>query len=707
MAITELEFHELRLTIAPATFGFQDTTVLLSQPMPWIGQSRAQAAAHFGLTTHHPGYNLFALGNVGCGRSSLLKQAMHRVAEDYPVPPDLCYFHNFKAPGYPRALRLPAGQGSLLQMTMDEVSSTLLDTILPMSRRQGPNENKFFLQELAPLISRLQTTIKQNLSALPPYATIIVGTFLEDASQHLLHQLQRLPQIDADDVSYLLDRLRINLVVNNGRSNGAPVIFENNPTVASLFGSIVPRREKGIMVTDSSSIRAGSLIKAHGGFLLLHVRDILNDSLVWEQLHHFLRTGWLHLETASREMSNHLNTVMPEPIHANVKLVLIGSRKQYYDLKQNDPEFMRYFRVKVDFAESFIADATTRHASAVFVAHTCSRYNLPHFTAAAVARLLEISHREINDQRRQSARYGNTEAIIVESGLYCQERGGEKVTEEDIDGAMRAREQRHNDPEEQMRRAITSGETVIDVQGTRVGQVNFLNIIETGDCRFGAPVRVTARTYPGEVGLISIEREIAMSGPVRDKGGFILHHYLSSLLACNTPPAFNAAIVFEQEYLSFEGDTASCAELIALISDLAGVPIEQGIAVTGALNQHGDILPVRGINEKIEGYFRVCRDVGLTGQQGVLISSRNQHNLMLDRSVIEAVRQGQFHIYTATQASDALELLTGLPAGKTDMNGCYPPDTLLSRVQQTLIRYFQACNMRSLQQCALEPCQKA
>ena len=527
---------------------------------------------------------------------------------------------------------------------------------------------------------------------MPPYAAIIVGTLLEDASHNLLSQLQRLPQLDADDISHLLGRLHINLVVDNGNRNGAPMIVENNPSYASLFGSIVPRRHKGALIAESTSIRAGSLLKAHGGFLLLHVRDILKDNLVWEQLHRFLRTGWLHLEAASNATNNASIALIPEPVHVNVKLVLIGSREQYYELEQNDPEFMRHFQVKVDFAESFIADASTNHATAIFVAHTCARYNLPHFTAAAVARLLEVGHRMMNDQRRQSARFGDLATGVIESGLYCQTRGGGKVTADDVDGALRAREERHNDPEEQLRESITKGDILIDIQGERIGQINVLSIIEMGDYRFGAPVRVTARTYAGETGLVNIEREVEMSGPIHDKGVFILHHYLGSLFGCYARLAFNASIVFEQEYMGIDGDSASCAEFIVLLSSLAGVPIKQGIAITGALNQHGDILPVSDINDKIEGYFRVCKDAGLTGQQGVLIPHRNLHHLMLSHELIAAVRQGQFHVYTANQATEALELLTDMPAGTLNEQGNYPPDTVLGRAQQTLLHYNQICH---------------
>jgi predicted ATP-dependent protease len=379
-------------------------------------------------------------------------------------------------------------------------------------------------------------------------------------------------------------------------------------------------------------------------------------------------------------------------VDVEVKIVLIGSVEEYYALQEGDPEFSRHFRVKVDFAESFPASDESRAASALYVAHTCRKLGLPHFTAAAVARLLEDSHREVDDQSRQSAIFSRTEALVAESAALCRGRGATLVDAEDVDAALAARRQRHDYPEQRLRESIAEGERLISLQGTRVGQINGLTQIDLGDWRFGLPVRVTARSHAGTRGLLNIEREVEMSGPIHDKGVLILHSYLTSLFAQLTPLALNASIVFEQEYHGVEGDSASCAELFALLSSLSGVPLRQGIAVTGALNQHGEVLPVGGVNEKIEGWFRVCDAAGLDGTQGVLLPQRNLRHLMLERAVVDAVARGHFHIHTASHVGEGLALLSGMASGITDdAAGPYPTDSLLWRCEQTLKSYREAC----------------
>lgn len=794
MPIRQLTANELRLTIAPESLGFEDTSELIDQPLPWIGQERAESAARFGLTMEQADYNLFVLGEVGCGRSSLLKQAMQAAAGQRSTPPDLCYLHNFEAPERPQALHLPAGKGRVLRQAMVKMIKTLSaeipqqldgpdskmeserlekafkeqetrafadldafaearhftmrqesgqmmftlrgpkghamteDDMLALSReeREAINQaeealmaeiNRYFettrplerqmeedlaelrRQVVRPLLQREATAILHTLTEDGRDCPKLAG-YLDQVSTDILDNLELFKRTDSEEDSLraealkqVLSRYRINLVVDNCGLDGAPVIIEDNPLYRSLFGSIEYHNENEVLVTDFSRIRAGSLLKAHGGFLLLHLRDLLADSLVWEKLRRFLRCGHLQIEEPGTSFAPIAAvSLTPEPVTVAVKIILIGARELYYELQENDPEFARRFRVKVDFVEEFISDQATRHASAVFVAQTCGKRNLPHFTAAAVARLLEQSHRETDDQRRQSAIFGHTDAWIVESAAFCCRRKGDLVTAEDVDQARQARSLRHDYPEQRMRESIADGEVLIHLSGEGVGQVNGLSVIDLGDHRFGFPVRVTARTHAGEDGLTSIEREVEMSGPIHDKGVFILENYLTALFAHNAPLTFNASIVFEQEYHGIEGDSASCAELFALISALSGVPINQGIAVTGALNQHGEVLPVGGINEKIEGFFRVCKEVGLTGNQGVIIPERNRRNLMLDREVVEAVQQGQFHVYTAQQATDALERLTGLPAGQANARGTYPKTSLFGQVQRTLGQYHRACN---------------
>lgn len=794
MPITKLTPSELRLTIAPDTLGFADTSELLEYALPWIGQERAEAAAHFGLGMDQPDYNLFVLGEVGSGRSSLLKQAMQSTAANKAVPPDLCYLHNFDAPERPRALRLPAGQGRLLRQFMARLTKSLqteipqhldgqdfkveseriaktykaeetrafaeleafaearsftmhretghiLFTLLGKKGRAYTEDEVLALpkgrraeiavaeQELRAEINRyfektrpMERVMNEALAALRRQIVkplldhelqeiraglkkqikdaVKLGAYLDQVVHDVLENLELFKVSDTDEairreaLGAVLSRYRVNLVVDNDGLHGAPVIIEDNPLFRSLFGSIEYQSENDVLMTDFSRIRAGSLHRAHGGFLMLHLRDLLADPLVWEKLRRFLRSGRLQIEepgTAYAPIA--AVSLVPEAVDVETKIIMIGSREQYYELQEEDPEFARRFRVKVDFAESFSSSAETRRASSIFVAHTCRDMGLPHFSAAAVARLLEDGHREVDDQSRQSAIFARTEALVMESAALCTARSGQLVEATDIDAALTARTKRHDYPDQRMQASIAEGDVLITLHGEKVGQLNGLTQIDQGDYRFGFPVRVTARTFAGEDGLLNIEREVELSGPIHDKGVLILQHYLSALFANNAPLALDASIVFEQEYHGVEGDSASCAELFVLLSSLSGLPLRQGIAVTGAVNQHGDVLPVGGINEKIEGYFRICSTAGLDGSQGVLIPHRNRRHLMLDRTVVEAVANGLFHIHTAEHAGEGMELLSGCAFGIADEAGVYPPDSVLGKAQITLLAYRRACQI--------------
>jgi predicted ATP-dependent protease len=802
MAVSHLDRAPLRLCIAPDSLGFADTSELLDQALPWVGQARAEQAARFGLAMEQPDYNQFVLGEVGSGRSSMLLHTMQTVAAGRAVPPDLCYLHNFDAPERPRALRMPPGQGRQLRQLMLALTHTL-QTEIPLRlnnqdfkaesgrianaykleedkgyaeldafaearhftlfREQGhlvftlmgedghaltegearalPKDKRVEIekdeQELRAEIARflektrpLERIRDEALAALRRQVvkpllehelqgirnslkkqikdSLKLGAHLDQVMHDVLENLELFTPIDEEEaelerretLTQLLAQYTVNIVVDNAGLSGAPVIVEQNPVSRVLFGSIEYQAEEDVLVTDFSRIRAGSLLKAHGGFLMLHLRDLLADELVWERLRRYLRSGRVQIEepgTALMPMA--AMSLEPEAVDADVKIVLIGSVEHYYAVQEGDPEFARRFKVKVDFAESFLATQETRSGTAVVVAHLCRRLGLPHFTSAAVARLLEDAHREVDDQTRQSAIFARFETLVAESAALRRTRasspgnGPALVDVIDVEAALTARRLRHDYPEQRLRESIAEGDHLISVQGDRVGQLNGLTQVDLGDWRFGLPVRVTARTHAGTSGLVNIEREVDMSGPIHDKGVLILHSYLTALFGHLAPLALNASIVFEQEYQGVEGDSASCAELFALLSSLSGVPLVQGIAVTGALNQHGDVLPVGGVNEKIEGWFRVCEAAGLDGHQGVLIPERNRRHLMLERAVLDAVDQGKFHIYTAQHVHEGLELLTGRATGFGVQAplGRYPEDTVLGLAEQTLLAYRKAC----------------
>ncbi|MEN9889141.1 MAG: Lon protease [Pseudomonadota bacterium] len=800
MSCSRVEPAALRRRVDAAALGFASTRELVGQPLPWIGQARAEAAARFGLGMALPGYNLWVVGEVGSGRTTLMRQLMRQQARSLPVPPDLCYLHHVEAPEQPLALRLPPGQGRQLRQRMQQLMRWLPTEIprrlaeadvkaesqriaqvyqseearayaelhelaqtlhFSLLREQGHlvftardaqgepltagkamamsaaqrsqidqgeatlreaiarflektrglervmNEGLAALQRqvLKPMLEREMREIRQAVQPTPEQG-LRMDAWLQGLQASLLeHVALFAPGEDEeglreDALQALLEGLRVNVAVDNHGLQGAPVIQEDNPSHRQLFGSIEYASDGEMLVTDFMRIRAGSLLRAHGGFLMLHLRDALADAPVWDKLRRFLRSGRLQIEEPGTMYAPIAAvSLSPEAVPVEVKLVLVASPEDFDAVQALDPEFARRFRCKVDFADSLAASEATWRETAVFVARLCARWGLPHVQAPAVALLIEDSHRHAQDQFRQSAIFAHTEALAMESAAIARARGAETVAADDVRAAWLARRWRHNEPEERLLDALAQGERVLPVTGHLAGGLNGLSVVQLGDHSFGFPVRVSARTSAGDKGVLSIDREVELSGPVHDKGVLVLHSYLSVLFEHLAPLALDASLVFEQEYGGIEGDSASCAELYALLSSLAGVPMAQGIAVTGAFNTQGDMLPVGGINEKIEGFFRSCERLGLDGSQGVLMPTRNLRHLMLDEAVVQAVAQGRFHIHAASTVAQGMALLTGLPWGERGPHG-YPEGSVLGRAQTRLRRYRHALDRLNL---AAEP----
>ncbi len=454
----------------------------------------------------------------------------------------------------------------------------------------------------------------------------------------------------------------MNQLVEHHAGQSAPVVYDNDPSLHSLFGGIEGAGESS-STPDFMRLRAGNLLRADGGSLLLHLRDILADEQngpqLLEKLYRFLRNGTLQIEDLSSSSSQGSSFVSAQAaISVAVKLVLVATREEYYDLLDEKPDFFSYFPIKIEFAEKVKASPENYAAYASFMAQKCQQLHCRHLSPAAVACLLQAMHRQEEDQAQLSTQFALLEKLILESAAAAELRGAAIVGIEDVKAAINRRYARHSYIEGHMRDSIVSNELMIAVQGAVVGQINGLTHIDLADASFGSPVRISANCYAGRRDVLTIDREVAMSGPTHDKGVMILQSWLHSNFAQLNPLNMTASLVFEQEYNGVEGDSASCAELFALLSSLSQIPIKQGIAVTGALNQHGEVLPVGGLNEKIEGYYRVCKDIGLDGKQGVLLPERNMRHLILSDEVVAAVASGQFHIATMNNVAEGILHLT-------------------------------------------------
>lgn len=470
---------------------------------------------------------------------------------------------------------------------------------------------------------------------------------------------------------------QVNLFVDNSEVKGPPVIIESNPNFGNLFGMIERRFLLGGYVSDHTMIKPGAMSKANGGYLLLSAYDIAMNSIAWFALKRAIKNKEVRIEDPFEQFGLFAPQGMrPEAMPIKVKVILIGETMLYHMMSMYDEDFWEIFRVKADF--DYEIDRTDKNMKdyAAFIALCCEECSTKHFDTAGVARLIEYSARMVSDKDRLSSRFALIKQLIQEADYWASRDGARLISDSHVTRAIDERIFRHNMADEKIREMIHRGEIMIDVAGIEVGQVNGLSIYSLGDIAFGKPSRITASTFMGRGGVINIERESDMSGPIHNKGVLILSGYLGWRYAQDKPLSLSASLCFEQSYEGVEGDSASSAELYAILSSIAEVPVRQGIAVTGSVNQKGRIQPVGGINLKVEGFFRVCQERGLTGEQGVLIPGQNIRNLMLKEDVVQAVKDGKFHIYTAETVDEGMEILTGLPAGARKKDGTYAKGTI-------------------------------
>ena len=482
------------------------------------------------------------------------------------------------------------------------------------------------------------------------------------------------------------DNYKVNLFIDNSQQEGAPVIMDSNYSFGNIFGRLEYENHYGILKTDYTMIRPGLLHKANGGYIIFQANDLLTNPAAYDNLKKVLRNKEIGIDNSvDQKTSMVLVSLKPEPIPLDLKVIIIGNENVYQTLLSVDSDFRKLFKIKVEFEDDAPLNDKNLKDLARFVHGYCEDDELPHLDKFAVARLAEYSTRLANNKHRVSTRFGELSQVIAEAATWAKLNKEKVVTKEYIDKALEERKNRLKKYDEKYTEMITDGTLLIDTEGEKVGQINGLTVMSIGDYSFGKPVRITVNTYTGKKGIIDIEREVELSGSSHSKGILILNGYLGEKFAKDMPLSLTASICFEQLYNGVDGDSASSTELYALLSNLSGIPINQGIAVTGSVNQKGEIQAIGGVNEKIEGYFEICKIKGLTGKQGVLIPKQNIQNLNLEDEVVNAVKEGKFHIYAVSNIDEGIEILTGVPAGTKDM-----PGTINSMVYQTLKKYAKA-----------------
>ncbi|MGD2039324.1 MAG: ATP-binding protein [Anaerolineae bacterium] len=764
-----------------AIFDFEDSTTLPGE-MTIIGQERAVQAIDFGTSITSVGYNVYALGHSGTGRTTTIHTFLDRIAAGQPVPGDWIYVNNFADPNQPNAISMPTGTAVAFRRDMQELVRDLQreiprafesedyekqkeSIVREMQEQRNAafaqlehkvNERGFTLLKtamglgIAPVLNgqvltpeayqQLDESTREDIESRQQVLQSEMSETMREirdlekstkrrldefdreiadfAVSHLIEDLREkysdmdeipdyLSEVHDDVVDHvdgfkaeekepakglaaavrsgehetLLKRYTVNVIVDHSQQEGAPIIFETNPTYGNLVGRIEHRSEFGALVTDFTMIKPGSLHRANGGYLVVEIGGLASNPLSWEALKRSIKNRCIRTEVAGAQLQIVSTlTLEPEPIPLDVKVLLIGDPLTYYLLHEHDEDFRKLFKVQADFGATFDRTPEACGNYAQFIAARCADEDLLPFSREAVARVVEYGSRLAEHQQKLSTRFGRITDLLREASYWAQSAGREQTTPADVDEAIEQQIYRANRAEEQIQEQIDDGTLRVDVSGEAIGQINGLSVLSLGNYAFGRPSRITVRTFTGRTGVVSLDREAKLSGRIYNKGVLTLTGYLGGKYALEAPLSLTASISFEQLYTEIEGDSASSAELYALLSSLSGLPLKQGIAVTGAVDQQGNVQPIGGANEKIEGFYETCKRKGLTGEQGVILPQKNVVNLMLRQEVRKAVAEGRFHIYPVDTIDEGIEILTGVSAGEQQEDGSYDKDSVHGRV---------------------------
>jgi len=548
---------------------------------------------------------------------------------------------------------------------------------------------------LDPMLRKLEEKYKDNEKAVE-YLHNVKEDILENiddfTNQNAGNQPGAMAQLASAQDQFV--KYRVNVLINNGDTEGAPVVVEDNATYPNLFGAVEKKAQFGMMSTDFTMIKPGALHEANGGYLVLKAKNLFRYGLSWEGLKTALNQGEIKIEDPA-QMLGYASTkgLQPEPVPLSVKVVLIGNRRIYNILNSFEEDFQKLFNVKSDFDFEMDWEEDVEAKIARFIKDQVDDSSeIRHFRNSGVAKVVEYSSEMARDKKKLSTKFSEITELVKESSYWAKKEGAEYVDQGHVKKAMDEKIERRSLIRDKIHEYIDRGKIFIDTKGKEVGQITGLSVLNTGDFSFGKPSRITANVYAGKEGVVNIDREADLSGNTHTKGVMILKGYLGRKFAYDKPLSLTANIAFEQSYSKIDGDSASSTELYAIISSLADLEIHQGIAVTGSVNQKGEIQPIGGAKEKIEGFYEVCKAQGLTGDQGVILPEENRDNLMLNDEVIEAVEAGDFHIYPVETVSEGLEILTDTPAGATLTDGEYEEGTIFARADEKIREIHEALN---------------
>ena len=756
----------------------------------FIGHERAKEALEFGLSMEAVGFNVFAMGDHGTGRQTLIKQMLGAFAGQQNTPSEWCYINNFDNNHAPHRLYVSPGDGKQLLSRINTFIDNLLDLFpeifdnasyqrqkaaidrdfnqkydeaiaiveetalknsvvlyeesgeigfsplvegkplndkefanldekqrtafyqllaqlenllseqlieLPLWKRESSDKLRKLKydtaeQSIRPLIKEMEHEFASNLGVLK-YLTKVKAHVVDSVLEILVDENTE-NQNDKDKRKLMVEQFLPNLLVERKPGSGAPVIYEQNPTFQNLFGHSDVSSFQGATYTSYRHIRAGALHKANGGYLLIEAEKLLNQPLVWSRLKLALKTQKITIENPYSELGQgSVYSLQPQKIPLDVKVVLLGDSHIYYTLQEYDQEFTELFRVLADFDRYFTKDDNNLCAYSNLIRQRANKHSYPDVEDGAVVELIRYALRRAEHQDKISANIVQVNDLLDEAVyLYRKEQqtNAEEstLTSEYVRKALKAKQRRTGRMSETWLGEIKEQQVLISTQGDFIGKVNGLTVLEIGDSVFGTPARITATVYAGSNGVTDIEREVDLGKSIHSKGVLLLTGYLGHKYGQGLPVCISANIAIEQSYGHIDGDSASMAELCALISAITHLPIDQGIAITGSINQHGEVQSIGGVNEKIEGFYSLCKDKGLTGSQGVIIPKTNMSNLMLEQDVIDAVEQGNFHIYAVEDIDQALEILMSTTAGEVNRQGRFPRKSIHGLAMEKLQGVF-------------------
>ncbi len=585
--------------------------------------------------------------------------------------------------------QLSEEEQNAIQKKSEEIAQKTLETLRTMREREKDLKEK--IRELDGEICRnaIRPILSEFSEKFPENEKL--NGWIEKLTEDIIDNFGMFVAATRDENAEVdFSRYTVNVFVSNDPEAGAPVIRETNPTYYNMVGKIEYESRQGYLYTDFHRIKAGALQRANGGYLLLEAENVLRQFMSWEALKRALTSGSLTIENLGEHLGYvPVASLRPEAVPVNVKVVIVGTYYLYYLLNLYDPEFQKIFKIKADFESDMPRTAEMEYKLACVIAHFVKNDGHIPFTASAVAEVIECASRLVDDQERMSTQFNKIAELLTEATVWARMDKAEQVDFRHVIKAFNEKIHRSNLVEERYRRAFETGVIRIDTEGSRVGQINGLTVMSLVDHTFGQPVRISANVFMGQEGIVNIEREVKMTGPIHNKGLLTLSSYLGRKYAQDMPLSVAARIAFEQTYSGIEGDSASSTELYCLLSALSGAPIRQDIAVTGSVDQFGEVQPIGGVNEKIEGFFSYCRTRGLTGTQGVMIPQQNVRHLMLHYDVLDAVREGKFHIWAVGTIDEGIEILTGVPAGEPDESGEYPPESIHGRTKACLRSWLE------------------